>query len=121
MHVHYEEAGSDKGTPVVMLHGGGPGASGMSNFGRNLPAWQSLPADEGDVGDAHQPRGQPRHAVGPQDHAEVAEQEHVVHDHARGGCTRAVHLGAVVEVIAAAQRALVRMRDRCPEAADSFT
>jgi len=24
------------GTPVVLLHGGGPGATGMSNFGRNL-------------------------------------------------------------------------------------
>ena len=25
MHLHYDEAGSDKGTPIVMLHGGGPG------------------------------------------------------------------------------------------------
>jgi 4,5:9,10-diseco-3-hydroxy-5,9,17-trioxoandrosta-1(10),2-diene-4-oate hydrolase len=39
MHLHYEEAGTDKGTPVVMLHGGGPGASGRSNFGRNLPVF----------------------------------------------------------------------------------
>jgi 4,5:9,10-diseco-3-hydroxy-5,9,17-trioxoandrosta-1(10),2-diene-4-oate hydrolase len=37
MHLHHEQAGSDTGTPVVLLHGGGPGASGMSNFGRNLP------------------------------------------------------------------------------------
>jgi pimeloyl-ACP methyl ester carboxylesterase len=35
MHLHYEEAGT--GPPVVMLHGGGPGASGLSNFRRNLP------------------------------------------------------------------------------------
>ena len=34
MHLHYDEAGSHKGTPVLLLHGGGPGASGMSNFGR---------------------------------------------------------------------------------------
>jgi 4,5:9,10-diseco-3-hydroxy-5,9,17-trioxoandrosta-1(10),2-diene-4-oate hydrolase len=27
------------GTPVVMLHGGGPGASAWSNFGRNLPVF----------------------------------------------------------------------------------
>ena len=35
MHLHYEEAGS--GPVVVLLHGGGPGASGMANFRRNLP------------------------------------------------------------------------------------
>ena len=27
-----------EGPPLVMLHGGGPGASGMSNFSRNIPA-----------------------------------------------------------------------------------
>ncbi|MGB3444514.1 MAG: 4,5:9,10-diseco-3-hydroxy-5,9,17-trioxoandrosta-1(10),2-diene-4-oate hydrolase [Actinophytocola sp.] len=32
--LHYYEAGS--GETVVLLHGGGPGASGWSNFGRNL-------------------------------------------------------------------------------------
>jgi 4,5:9,10-diseco-3-hydroxy-5,9,17-trioxoandrosta-1(10),2-diene-4-oate hydrolase len=37
MHLHYEEAGS--GPPVVLLHGGGPGASGPSNFARNLPVF----------------------------------------------------------------------------------
>jgi 4,5:9,10-diseco-3-hydroxy-5,9,17-trioxoandrosta-1(10),2-diene-4-oate hydrolase len=31
--------GADVGTPVVMLHGGGPGASAWSNFGRNLPVF----------------------------------------------------------------------------------
>jgi 4,5:9,10-diseco-3-hydroxy-5,9,17-trioxoandrosta-1(10),2-diene-4-oate hydrolase len=35
--LHYEQAGS--GPVVVMLHGGGPGASGMSNFARNLPVF----------------------------------------------------------------------------------
>jgi 4,5:9,10-diseco-3-hydroxy-5,9,17-trioxoandrosta-1(10),2-diene-4-oate hydrolase len=42
MKLYYEEAGardSSEGSPVVMLHGGGPGASGSSNFGRNLPAF----------------------------------------------------------------------------------
>ena len=37
--LHYHEAGpegAEPGLPVVMLHGGGPGASGWSNFGRNL-------------------------------------------------------------------------------------
>ncbi|MEE6176745.1 alpha/beta fold hydrolase [Mycobacterium sp. 050134] len=34
--IFLSEAGS--GTPVVMLHGGGPGASGMSNYSRNIDA-----------------------------------------------------------------------------------
>jgi 2-hydroxy-6-oxonona-2,4-dienedioate hydrolase/4,5:9,10-diseco-3-hydroxy-5,9,17-trioxoandrosta-1(10),2-diene-4-oate hydrolase len=32
--LHYHDSGS--GFPVVLLHGGGPGASGWSNFGRNV-------------------------------------------------------------------------------------
>jgi len=35
--VHYHDAGSDGRTPVVLLHGGGPGASAWSNFGANVP------------------------------------------------------------------------------------
>lgn len=34
--LHYHEAGVGNGPTVVMLHGGGPGASSWSNFGRNL-------------------------------------------------------------------------------------
>ena len=33
----YTEAG--EGHPLIMLHGGGPGASGTSNFGANLPVF----------------------------------------------------------------------------------
>ena len=39
MHLHCTEEGSHPGVPVVVLHGGGPGASGLSNFRRNLPAF----------------------------------------------------------------------------------
>ena len=43
MRLHYYEAGPDAGPPggppVVMLHGGGPGASAWSNFGPNLPVF----------------------------------------------------------------------------------
>jgi 4,5:9,10-diseco-3-hydroxy-5,9,17-trioxoandrosta-1(10),2-diene-4-oate hydrolase len=39
MRLHYHEAGAEGGIPVVMLHGGGPGASAWSNFGRNLPVF----------------------------------------------------------------------------------
>ena len=34
----YTESGT--GAPVIWLHGSGPGATGMSNFGKNLPAFQ---------------------------------------------------------------------------------
>ena len=39
MKIHYNEAG--EGEPLVMLHGGGPGATGWSNFKQNLPAFTS--------------------------------------------------------------------------------
>ncbi|WP_329386841.1 alpha/beta fold hydrolase [Streptomyces sp. NBC_01351] len=37
LNLHYHEAGSPDGPVVILLHGGGPGASAWSNFGRNLP------------------------------------------------------------------------------------
>ncbi|MGW1093934.1 4,5:9,10-diseco-3-hydroxy-5,9,17-trioxoandrosta-1(10),2-diene-4-oate hydrolase [Streptomyces sp. NPDC002596] len=37
--LHYHEAGPAGAPVVIMLHGGGPGASGWSNFGRNLPVF----------------------------------------------------------------------------------
>ena len=59
MHLHYEQAGSDAGTPVVLLHGGGPGASGMSNFGRNLPVlaehFRTLVVDQPGFGKSDKP------------------------------------------------------------------
>jgi 4,5:9,10-diseco-3-hydroxy-5,9,17-trioxoandrosta-1(10),2-diene-4-oate hydrolase len=38
MSLHYHEAGDGAASrpPVVLLHGGGPGAAAWSNFGRNL-------------------------------------------------------------------------------------
>jgi pimeloyl-ACP methyl ester carboxylesterase len=33
--IHYHEAGT--GEPLVLLHGGGPGATGWSNYSRNIP------------------------------------------------------------------------------------
>lgn len=37
--MHYHEAGAEHDTTVVMLHGGGPGASAWSNFARNIPVF----------------------------------------------------------------------------------
>src|SRR5439155_352260 len=59
MHLHYDEAGSHEGTPVVMLHGGGPGASGMSNFKNNLPVFaehfRTLVVDQPGYGKSDKP------------------------------------------------------------------
>jgi 4,5:9,10-diseco-3-hydroxy-5,9,17-trioxoandrosta-1(10),2-diene-4-oate hydrolase len=60
MHLHYDEAGSHQGTPVIMLHGGGPGASGMSNFRHNLPAFaehfRTLVVDQPGYGKSDKPQ-----------------------------------------------------------------
>jgi 4,5:9,10-diseco-3-hydroxy-5,9,17-trioxoandrosta-1(10),2-diene-4-oate hydrolase len=57
VHLNYEEAGS--GFPVVMLHGGGPGASGLSNFRRNLPVFaerfRTLVVDQPGYGKSDKP------------------------------------------------------------------
>ena len=37
--IYYLDLG--KGTPIVLLHGGGPGASGFSNYNRNIEALQA--------------------------------------------------------------------------------
>src|ERR1700756_1516636 len=60
MHLHYEQAGASRaGTPVVMLHGGGPGAAGMSNFGGNLPVFgerfRTLVVDQPGFGKSDKP------------------------------------------------------------------
>src|SRR5580693_6472715 len=59
MHLHYEEAGSHKGVPVVMLHGGVPVASGMANFGHYLPAFaerfRTLVVDQPGYGKSDKP------------------------------------------------------------------
>jgi len=34
--LHYHEAGEQHANVVVLLHGGGPGATAWSNFGRNM-------------------------------------------------------------------------------------
>ncbi|MEX0427689.1 alpha/beta fold hydrolase [Nocardioides sp. DS6] len=37
-HIHYNEAGSPDAPPIVLLHGGGPGATGWSNYSPNIEA-----------------------------------------------------------------------------------
>jgi 4,5:9,10-diseco-3-hydroxy-5,9,17-trioxoandrosta-1(10),2-diene-4-oate hydrolase len=57
--LHYHEAGAAAGTPVVLLHGGGPGVSAWSNFGRNLPVFaegfRTLAVDQVGFGKSDKP------------------------------------------------------------------
>ncbi len=59
MRLHYEEAGTGQAAPVVLLHGGGPGASGPSNFRRNLPVFaehfRTLVVDQPGYGKSDKP------------------------------------------------------------------
>jgi 4,5:9,10-diseco-3-hydroxy-5,9,17-trioxoandrosta-1(10),2-diene-4-oate hydrolase len=55
--LRFHESGA--GEPVVLLHGGGPGASGMSNFGQNLPVFakrfRTLVVDQPGFGGSDKP------------------------------------------------------------------
>jgi 4,5:9,10-diseco-3-hydroxy-5,9,17-trioxoandrosta-1(10),2-diene-4-oate hydrolase len=61
MRLHYHEAGpaGSDSPAVVLLHGGGPGASGWSNFGRNLPVFaerfRTLLVDQPGFGQSDRP------------------------------------------------------------------
>ena len=61
MHLHYDLAGREREgrDPVVLLHGGGPGAFGLSNFGRNLPVFaerfRTLVVDQPGFGKSDKP------------------------------------------------------------------
>ena len=63
MKLHYHEAGGhdsgSSGTPAVLLHGGGPGASAWSNFGPNLPVFaghfRTLMLDQPGFGSSDKP------------------------------------------------------------------
>ena len=57
--LNYYEAGSGGSLPLVMLHGGGPGASAWSNFGAALPgfaaSYRTLLVDQPGFGDSDKP------------------------------------------------------------------
>ncbi|GAA3530762.1 alpha/beta fold hydrolase [Amycolatopsis ultiminotia] len=63
--LHYHEAGVEHDETVLLLHGGGPGASAWSNFGRNLPefgkAYRTIAVDQPGFGRSGKPTEHPQY------------------------------------------------------------
>ena len=59
LRLHYHEAGPADADTVVFLHGGGPGASAWSNFGRNIEVfarrWHVIAVDQPGFGRSDKP------------------------------------------------------------------
>ncbi|MCU1687690.1 MAG: hsaD [Amycolatopsis sp.] len=64
LRLHYHELGEGNDETVVFLHGGGPGASAWSNFGRNLPvfakSYRVLAVDQPGFGNSDKPVDHPQ-------------------------------------------------------------
>jgi 4,5:9,10-diseco-3-hydroxy-5,9,17-trioxoandrosta-1(10),2-diene-4-oate hydrolase len=65
LRLHYHEAGAEHSDTVVLLHGGGPGASAWSNFGRNIPvlakAFRVIAVDQPGFGRSGKPTDHPQY------------------------------------------------------------
>jgi 4,5:9,10-diseco-3-hydroxy-5,9,17-trioxoandrosta-1(10),2-diene-4-oate hydrolase len=63
--LHYHEAGAEHAETVILLHGGGPGASAWSNFGRNLPVfakhYRTIAVDQPGFGRSDKPAEHPQY------------------------------------------------------------
>jgi 4,5:9,10-diseco-3-hydroxy-5,9,17-trioxoandrosta-1(10),2-diene-4-oate hydrolase len=63
--LHYHEAGAEHAETVILLHGGGPGASAWSNFGRNLPVfakhYRTIAVDQPGFGRSDKPTEHPQY------------------------------------------------------------
>ncbi|MEQ0557491.1 4,5:9,10-diseco-3-hydroxy-5,9,17-trioxoandrosta-1(10),2-diene-4-oate hydrolase [Amycolatopsis sp. NEAU-NG30] len=65
LRLHYHELGAEHAETVVLLHGGGPGASAWSNFGRNLPVfakhYRTIAVDQPGFGRSDKPTEHPQY------------------------------------------------------------
>ncbi|MFJ9778312.1 4,5:9,10-diseco-3-hydroxy-5,9,17-trioxoandrosta-1(10),2-diene-4-oate hydrolase [Amycolatopsis sp. NPDC101161] len=65
LNLHYHEAGAEHAETVILLHGGGPGASAWSNFGRNLPEfakhYRTIAVDQPGFGRSDKPAEHPQY------------------------------------------------------------
>jgi len=65
LRLHYHEAGVGSGPTIVLLHGGGPGASSWSNFGRNIAvlaqSFHVLAVDQPGFGLSDKPEQHPQY------------------------------------------------------------
>ncbi|MBB3039282.1 4,5:9,10-diseco-3-hydroxy-5,9,17-trioxoandrosta-1(10),2-diene-4-oate hydrolase [Hoyosella altamirensis] len=95
LRLHYHEAGTEHDEMVVMLHGGGPGASAWSNFGRNIPEFAKrfrvIAVDQPGFGRSDKPTGHPQYfahsarALGGLFDALNVERAHLVGNSLGGG------------------------------------
>ncbi len=67
LQLHYHEAGVGHDTTIVLLHGGGPGASSWSNFAKNIPVlarqFHVLAVDQPGYGRSDKPTEHPQYFV----------------------------------------------------------
>ncbi|WP_040833093.1 4,5:9,10-diseco-3-hydroxy-5,9,17-trioxoandrosta-1(10),2-diene-4-oate hydrolase [Nocardia brevicatena] len=65
--LHYHEAGVGNGPTIVLLHGGGPGASSWSNFAHNIPVlaqdFHVIAVDQPGYGRSDKPTEHPQYFV----------------------------------------------------------
>ncbi|WP_216205844.1 4,5:9,10-diseco-3-hydroxy-5,9,17-trioxoandrosta-1(10),2-diene-4-oate hydrolase [Amycolatopsis aidingensis] len=65
LRLHYHEAGAEHEQTVLLLHGGGPGASAWSNFARNIPvfakSFRTIAVDQPGFGRSDKPTEHPQY------------------------------------------------------------
>lgn len=94
--LHYHEAGAGNGPVIVLLHGGGPGASSWSNFSRNIPVlardFHVIAVDQPGYGRSDKPTEHPQYFVHSAsalkdllDTLEITERVHLLGNSLGGG------------------------------------